>query len=603
MKNSRSNTGNTVFLHDAARRRWLLFRAPYLVLQTERTEEVLPILRQVDVSVQKEGLHAAGFISYEAGPAFDRSLEVKPDIAFPLVWFGLFDEPQISESPPLPNHSCSISDWNPSSDRLSYNRAIDRIKDCIADGETYQVNFTMRLKASFRGEPLALFHQLYQVQRADYAAFVDTGRYAICSASPELFFDLDGRRLNSRPMKGTAARGRWLEEDMAWARWLENDEKNRAENVMIVDMVRNDLGRIAEVGTVHVSRLFQIEKYPTLWQMTSTVSSNTKAELPEIMAALFPCASITGAPKPRTMRIIAELETTHRRVYTGCIGFMAPNRRAQFNVAIRTVIVDKETGTAEYGVGGGIVWDSEPRDEYEECKIKAKVLTEKRPEFELLETILWEPETGFFLLDYHLHRLEGSARYFSFAFNRKAAIQKLQQLQSDFTGPQRVRVLLSRHGALTCQATPLPLHKKKTAVRLGIASTPVNPSDIFLYHKTTFRKIYTDAQKSCQACDDVLLWNERGQITESCIANVVISHGGEWITPPVECGLLPGTYREWLLDQGKIREKSITMDMLKRAERVCLINSVRKWHAAEIDIDHIFGCFREIPDEAFAHDD
>ena len=594
---------HTVFLHDAAQKHWLLFQAPLRVFRTERTEDVLPILHLVENSVRKEGLHAAGFISYEAGPAFDPVLEVRRDGAFPLVWFGLFGKPEILSDPPLPNHSCSISDWNPSIDRLSYNLAIDRVKNYIADGETYQVNLTMRLIASFKGEPLALFHQLNQFQCADYAAFVDTGRYSICSASPELFFTLDGHQLSTRPMKGTAARGRWSEEDRALARWLGNDKKNRAENVMIVDMMRNDLGRIAEMGSVQVHRLFQIEQYPTLWQMTSTVSSSTKAGLPEIMTALFPCASITGAPKPRTMRIIAELETMPRRVYTGCIGFMAPKRRAQFNVAIRTAIVDKETGSAEYGVGGGIVWDSAPGDEYEECMVKAKVLTEKRPEFELLETLLWEPHAGFFLLDYHLRRLEGSARYFGFPFEREAFLQKLRQLQSGFAGPKRVRVLFSRHGALTCQAAPLQLPQKKKAVRLGIAPTPVSRFDIFLYHKTTFRKLYTDARKGRTACDDVLLWNDREEITESCIANVVIFHDGEWMTPPVECGLLPGTCRAWLLDQGKIREKPITIEMLKRAERVCLINSVKKWYEARIDIGHISGSFRDIPAEGFAHDD
>jgi para-aminobenzoate synthetase/4-amino-4-deoxychorismate lyase len=332
-----------------------------------------------------------------------------------------------------------------------------------------------------------------------------------------------------------------------------------------------------------VPRLFHVEKYPTVWQMTSTVTSETDASLPQIMAALFPCASITGAPKARTMHIIADLETTPRKVYTGCIGFMSPRRRTQFNVAIRTVIVDKETGAAEYGVGGGIVWDSQAGDEYEECRIKAKVLTEKRPEFELLETILWEPEGGFFLLDRHLCRMDASARYFDFPFDREAVLHALQCLESELSGtPQKIRLLLDSLGVPTCEASPLAPDAPAGVARLGFATFPVDSSDIFLYHKTTHRHVYLEARRSRPDCDDVLLWNEQGLVTESSIANVVIFHEGEWITPPVECGLLPGTFRAWLLDQGKIHEKPVTMGMLDHAERVFLVNSVRKWREAHL---------------------
>lgn len=541
----------------------------------------MPILRRLEAKVYGDGLYAAGFMSYEAAPAFDSALEVRPLEEFPLLWFGLYDRPRISEHPPATHHTCSVGDWVPSIDRVSYFRAIARIKTLIAQGETYQVNFTMRLKAPFHGEPLALFQQLVQAQRADYAAFVRTNRFCICSASPELFFHLDSRQLSSRPMKGTAARGRWVDEDMAQAEWLHNSVKNRAENVMIVDMVRNDMGRIAEVGSVKVPRLFHVEQYPTVWQMTSTVTADTTVDLSQIMAALFPCASITGAPKPRTMHIISNLEATPRKVYTGCIGFLTPQRRAQFNVAIRTVIVDKEKGYAEYGVGGGIVWDSESRDEYEECRIKAKVLTEKRPRFSLLETILWEPETGFFLLDGHMQRMGQSARYFGFPFDMEGVLLKLTHLKDTFsTTPLKIRMLLDSAGGVTCQSSPLPSIASPAFVRLGMASSPVDSSNIFLYHKTTYRDHYVQAQKGRPECDDVLLWNERGEITESCIANVVALLDGEWITPPVACGLLPGTYRAWLLDQKRIRERIITLDMLERAEEVCLANSVRKWRKA-----------------------
>jgi para-aminobenzoate synthetase/4-amino-4-deoxychorismate lyase len=323
-------------------------------------------------------------------------------------------------------------------------------------------------------------------------------------------------------------------------------------------MVRNDMGRVAAVGSVQVASLFDVERYPTLWQMTSTVTAKTDVSLGDIMTALFPCASITGAPKPSTMQIIANLETMPRRVYTGCIGFIAPNKRAQFNVAIRTVLIDKEIGEAEYGVGGGIVWDSVSGDEYEECQVKARILTERRPDFSLLETLLWTPEEGYFLLEYHLQRLRDSAAYFDFPEN----VDKI------------------RDGTISCQETMLTMTNEPQPVRLGIAPTPVDSANPFLYHKTTHRQVYDAARSGCPDCDDVLLWNEQGEITETCIANVVLEFDGELVTPPVRCGLLPGTFRAWLLDQGIVREKVVTIKGLKRSKRIYLVNSVRKWRDA-----------------------
>lgn len=575
--------GGKVFVQDAAHRRWLLFYNPRFVVQADCSEQVLTALDQVERCVDTEGLYAAGFISYEAAPAFDTALEVREAADFPLLWFGLFERPGIAGGPPPSAAECSIAEWVPSIDRETYNCAIRRIKELIAAGETYQVNFTMRLRSAFRGDPMALFHRLVQAQRADYAAFVDTGRFALCSASPELFFHLNGDRLTSLPMKGTAARGRWFEEDLAQAQWLRDSVKNRAENVMIVDMVRNDMGRIAKVGTVRVPRLFHVERYPTLWQMTSTVKAVTTAPFSQILKALFPCASITGAPKPRTMHIIAQLETTPRKVYTGCIGFLAPRRRALFNVAIRTVIVDRDAEIGEYGVGGGIVWDSQTGDEFEECRIKAQVLTAKQPSFELVETLLWEEKSGFFLLEYHLQRMEGSAQYFQFPFDREKALAKLRHLENRLSpGTQKIRLLLARDGSIKCLSSAIAQSLPGEVLQLGIAARPVHSGNVFLYHKTTHRDAYDNALKDRPQCDDVLLWNEREQITESTIANVVIRHGGRWITPPVSCGLLPGTFRAWLLDRGKIHESPVTFNMLEEAERIYLVNSVRKWREARL---------------------
>ncbi len=405
---------------------WLSFRNPVEVLAVHDLAGVRPALEKISETVENQGLYAAGFLAYEAAPAFDPALQVRPPGSLPLLWFGLYPAP---ETVPPPGQgdpaSYALGEWRPSVSLAEYLHAFNCVKEHIARGETYQVNYTYRLRADFSGSAWDLFLHLARAQQANYSAFLDLGDYAICSASPELFFRQDGARLTSLPMKGTAPRGRTLAEDQALIDWLHHSEKNRAENVMIVDMIRNDLGRIAAIGSIHVPRLFDIERYPTVLQMTSTVNAETEAGFPEIMAALFPCASITGAPKVRTMQIIAALEGTPRGLYTGCIGYLAPGRQAQFNVAIRTVTIDRLSSQAEYGVGGGIVWDSEGEDEYQECKIKARVLAQAPPAFDLLETMLWEPESGYFLLQEHLSRLAASAEYFQFTADLEAISREL----------------------------------------------------------------------------------------------------------------------------------------------------------------------------------
>jgi para-aminobenzoate synthetase/4-amino-4-deoxychorismate lyase len=592
---------NDVVLRDAATRQWLCFREPVRVVTAECLDDVLPALREVESLVNTRGLWAAGFISYEAAPAFDSALRVRQMEGFPLLWFGVYDSPSppaplpLGEGnwprngkgpPPLPSGERAgvrgesmPREWHPSINRECYESALARIKDYIARGHTYQVNYTLRLRAPFTDDAYALFEALVRAQPVEYAAYVDIGPFAVCSVSPELFFRLDGRRITARPMKGTAPRGRFTAEDRAQAERLRHSEKNRAENVMIVDMLRNDLGRIAEIGSVRAPGLFEIERYPTVWQMTSTVAAETEASLAEIMTALFPCASITGAPKARTMQIIAELEAAPRRVYTGCIGFIAPRRQAQFNVAIRTVLVDRSRGEAEYGVGGGIVWDSDADDEYAECQHKARVLTEPRPEFSLLESLRWSPDEGYFLLEHHLRRLCDSADYFDVPVDTACVKAELEQLARSLPpGPHKVRLLVARDGAITVEAAPLTL--SPAPVRLALAPTPINSGDKYLFHKTTHRPMYDALLKSHPDADDVILWNERGEVTETCHANIVVQLGGELVTPPVECGLLAGTYRAWLLEQGKIRERAVTLDDLSRAQAVYRVNSVRGWQAA-----------------------
>jgi para-aminobenzoate synthetase/4-amino-4-deoxychorismate lyase len=576
-----------VFLRDAAAQQWLHFSQPRRVIAAYHLGEVLPALREAEALVNAQGLWAAGFISYEAAPAFDSALRVRAMSGFPQLWFGLYEAPVPLAHLPVVSGEIDLPamPWTASISAGEYAAAIARIKDYIARGHTYQVNYTLRLRAPFQGEACKLFQSLMRAQPVEYAAFVEAGSFALCSVSPELFFRLDGRCLTARPMKGTLPRGRFTGEDCAQADRLQRSEKNRAENVMIVDMLRNDLGRVAEVGSVRVPTLFEVERYPTVWQMTSTVTADTSATVTEVVAALFPCASVTGAPKARTMQIIAELETTPRRIYTGCIGFIAPNRQAQFSVAIRTVLVDREKGEAEYGVGGGIVWDSETEDEYAECQHKARVLTEPRPEFSLLESLRWSPEDGYFLLDHHLRRLCDSADYFDIPVDAARIIGELEaHTRALPPRPHKVRLLVARDGAITVEAAPiLPVFG---SVRLALAPTPVASRDRFLFHKTTRRAIYEAALRAHPGVDDVILWNEHGEVTETCHANLVVQLDGEWVTPPIECGLLAGTYRAWLLERGRLRERVITLVDLAQAQAIARVNSVRGWQEAAL-VDHI----------------
>ena len=386
---------------------WLRFTNPIEIVVASTLNEVLPALRRVEDLVAARSIYAAGFIAYEAAPAFDPVLRVRGATALPLLWFGLYDQAEPFADLPQPDRSPDpIGPWMPTVTWSEYEHAINTIRDHIADGRTYQVNYTYRLRAPFSGDPWSFFVGLARKQPHGNAAYLDIGSHVICSASPELFFRLNGRALLSKPMKGTAPRGKTLAADRAQLTWLQHSEKNRAENVMIVDMIRNDLGRIAQIGSVQAPQLFEIERYPTVLQMTSMVTAQTTASFVQIMSALFPCASITGAPKVSTMRFIAELETTPRGVYTGVIGYLAPARVAQFNVAIRTVTIDRAAQQAEYGVGGGIVWDSDAADEYRECEIKTRVLTSAPLDFELLEALLWGPVDGYFLIDRHTVRLQ-----------------------------------------------------------------------------------------------------------------------------------------------------------------------------------------------------
>ncbi len=553
--------------------KWLYFSNPHRVIVVNDIRKVSETLLEIEKLVNEKQWHAAGFVSYEAAPAFDSSLHVIKTDDFPLLWFGLYDQPRTMQLP-LPEKDFTGLKWQPTTGQDAYNTAIARVKDYIASGNTYQVNYTMRLQADFSEDAWDFFLSLAQTQNK-YAAYIDTGRHVICSASPELFFELGGEILTGRPMKGTVKRGRTTQEDKELADWLHHSIKNRAENVMIVDMIRNDFGRIAEIGSVHVPELFTIETYPTLLQMTSTVKAKTKASLAEIFSALFPCASITGAPKVSTMNIISELETTPRKLYTGSIGTIAPNRKAQFNVAIRTAIIDREQSKAEYGVGGGIVWDSTSADEYSEALLKARVLKERPQNFSLLETLLWTPEGGYFLLENHLARATDSAEYFGFEFSQDRLAIYLDQLAKEFTSPKRVRILVNRSGEISAEAKDFQAQEKTFKIQL--AKSPVDSQNVFLFHKTTKRDMYPTPE-----FDDVLLFNEKDELTEFTIGNLVVELDGQLFTPPISCGLLAGTFRADLLEMGKISERVIRKDELQNCTKVFLVNSVRGWVNVEI---------------------
>lgn len=565
----------SLLVRDSRANQWLRFAEPLAILVAHQLSEVMPLLREVEQQTQQQNRWAAGFVSYEAAPAFDQALVVKPSAEFPLAWFGIYATPQVVPPPSGGSPPAQSLDWTPSITPAEYEATIDRIKRYIQSGDTYQVNFTFRLHTPFLQESGPFFAQLIRAQDSACGFFLDTAEWSICSASPEIFFELRGQGLRCRPMKGTMPRGRWPEEDEALAEQLRQSEKNRAENLMIVDMMRNDMGRIAQIGSVQVESLFHLERYPTLWQMTSAIQCATRAGIPEIISALFPAASITGAPKTRTMQIIAELETSPRGIYTGSAGFIGPGRNAHFNVAIRTVRIDRRGPTAEYGVGGGIVWDSTASSEFLECQTKARLLTHLPPEFSLLETLLWTPQEGLFLLEEHLLRLRKSAAYFGFAWNeadtRNLLLRSTQALPAI---PHRVRLVVPKEAPPQVEVSPHSL--RVDPYLISLAKSPVDASNPFLYHKTTFRKAYTDRLQASPEFDDLLLWNEQGEITESCIANVLVEIDGQWFTPPVSCGLLPGVYRSHLLASGRIKERVIRIEELKPSTALMLINSVRK---------------------------
>ncbi|HLA35087.1 MAG TPA: aminodeoxychorismate synthase component I [Rhodocyclaceae bacterium] len=471
-----------------------------------------------------------------------------------------------------------IADIRATVDQAEFHRAIERIRRYIAAGDCYQVNYTFALTCRVYGAPLALYAQLRRMQPVRYGAFVNTPERTILSLSPELFIERQGSRIVAKPMKGTARRGASPHDDEAQRHWLANSEKNRAENLMIVDLIRNDLGRLAEIGSVRVEKLFDIEAYPTVHQMTSTVAASIPhADLAAILRAMFPNGSVSGAPKLRAMQIIRELESQPRGLYTGALGYIDPTGDFLFNVPIRTLVCERN-GAGRMGIGSGVVADSAPESEYAECHLKSRFLLDLPVDFELIESLRLEPLHGFPLLDRHLERLSGSARYFGFACPleqvRDALIAHAKQLKP--LVPAKTRLTLNKSGEFRIASTPIAPTPTETPI-VRLATIPVDADDIFLAHKTTRRHRFDQALQDHPDCFDILFCNRRGELTEGARSNLFVEIDGAWHTPPLHCGLLPGVMRRQLLHDPRyaIGERVLSPEDLRRADAIYLSNAVR----------------------------
>ncbi len=486
--------------------------------------------------------------------------------------------------------SYHLADLTPSQKKEDYLSQISKVKEYIAAGDTYQVNYTLKLLFDFEGSPEALYKTLRLNQPVAYSAYLKLGKERILSFSPELFFKKTNTSCTVRPMKGTMQRGRTLEEDLSQANFLHKDIKNRSENVMIVDLLRNDLGRLSKMGSVAMNSMFDIETYATLHQMTSTVTGqlNEHITLLEMFKALYPCGSVTGAPKIRTMEIIHELERHKRGVYTGGIGFIAPDGRAQFNVPIRTIVLNHNQG--EMGIGSGIIHDSDPESEWQECLLKGKFVTDPKPDFQLIETLLWSPDKDYWLIDLHVERLLRSAKYFAYPVQAENVKSTLNEYIENFTGQsaRRIRLLLYRDGHLELSSAKCDLPKEqdlpietppKNLPSVIISTTKTDSRSPLLFHKTTLRDMYNQEREQAlkQGHHEVIFFNERDELTEGSVSNIFIKQGDLYLTPPQECGLLAGTHRQYLLKTypNLIQESPITASILSKAEAIYITNSVR----------------------------
>ena len=546
------------------------FTQPIKELKTRNVAEVTALLAQVE-SYQEQGYYVVGYVSYEAAPAFEEKLAVHsaPLLGEYLLYFTVHDSVDKSSIPLTYDEVDMPSNWQEVTSKEEYEKAIAQIHHHLRQGDTYQVNYTVQLKQGLSANPFAIYNRMVVEQEAGYNAYVEHDEMAVISMSPELFFEQNDRELTTRPMKGTTKRGLTDQEDLDQAAWLEQDPKNRSENMMIVDLLRNDMNRLSEVGSEHVERLCQVEQYSTVWQMTSTIKSQVRSDvdLVEIFRSLFPCGSITGAPKIATMEIIKNLEPQARGVYCGTIGILLPNGRRIFNVAIRTIQLHK--GQAIYGVGGGITWDSTWESEYREVHQKAAVLYRKQVPFQLITTGKISQKHLLFKEE-HIERLRKASRYFAYPFNpeylRQRIVAECQTCHEE--KDYRLKISISKSGDIDfCRQELVPLSPSFCHAQLCLQETSLQTP--FAYFKTTYRLHLTVGKQ------EKIYHNEKGELLETSIGNLVLQIAGKLYTPPSNLGILSGIYRQQLLEIGQVEEKVLTLEDLAQAEAIYGCNAVR----------------------------
>lgn len=556
----------------------LLFERPEAIITAAGAAGMDRALAAIEGELAR-GRHVAGWLSYEAGYALQPRLKALDWKAghCPLLWFGVFASPRaVARAALAPAGRAYAGPLRHEWDKAAYLAHFRRAHDYIEAGDIYQANLSFRARFAFAGDPLALYLRLRDRAEARHCAYVDTGDEQILSLSPELFFSLSPRgEIVARPMKGTAARGAAGEADERAKARLAHSGKDRAENLMIVDLMRNDIGRVAEIGSVGVRDLFAVETYPTLHTMVSTVTARLTPDTgpAALVKALFPCGSVTGAPKIRAMEIIRELEQSPRAAYCGAIGHFAPDGAARFNVAIRTLTVAK--GQGELGIGGAVVHESDGAAEYAECLLKARYFEVARRPLLLIETLRYSPRDGFVRLGRHLARMAGSAEKLGFRFAKGEAIAALEEEVYAATHDMRVRVTLDEEG--TFAVSSAPLDKAPAQWRVRLSEHTMQSADVLLRHKTDWREDYErDLRRAAaEGFDEVLYRNERGELTEGSRSNLFVRLDGQLVTPPVACGLLDGCLRQEMLENGQCREAVLDDDDLARADEICMGNSLR----------------------------
>ncbi len=586
-----------------------LFKDPISIIRLTDTD--INSLTDFDKKVEqalKQGYYLAGWWCYELGYLFEKRLydylkTKRPSI--PLACLGVFKDPIVWDHStttkmfPWPNPNCSsyLKRMHFSITKDEYIRAINQIKRYISNGDTYQVNYTFKGFFEYLGDPIELYLALRAQQAVSYSALLKLGDTWCLSLSPELFIRIKGDSIYSRPMKGTIGRGRYVAEDIEQAIFLKNDPKNRAENVMIVDLLRNDIGKKSLIGSVKVPELFLVERYETLFQMTSKVEGRlpSKYYFNDILRGLFPCGSVTGAPKIRTMEIIAELEKLPRQIYTGSVGFISPKKEAVLNVAIRTIVINEQNQKADIGIGSGVTIDSDPESEYEECLLKARFLERQRLEFSLIETILfvpnnvkrpfysnifgtWPPkeQNEFILLDYHVKRLSESAHFFGFSFEKDRFLRFCNEIKDNLrANPSIIRILLHRDGSLEFSTRDFEIPRYPVSIK--VSDRRVNTTDVFLYHKTTNRGFFDKEFSRAKSIGiyDFIFLNEKDEVSQGTITNIIIKKGDKLFTPPITSGLLNGCMRSFLLSTKQIKEKRLFLKDLYEADELYVMNSVR----------------------------